>query len=51
MRYDNKGIYTGMELGLGQYGLVDINDFDEDEDGIIPLVLPTFAFSIGVAFL
>jgi len=51
MRTDTKGLYTGMEIGLGQYGLVRLKDFDEDENGIIPLVVPTFAFSIGLAFL
>ncbi len=51
MRNDNKGIYTGMEIGLGQYGLVKLEDFDEDETGVIPLIVPTFAFSFGAAVL
>ncbi len=50
-RGDSKSIYTGLEVGLGQYGVVDLNDFDEDEEGLIPLILPTFALSFGVAFL
>lgn len=50
-RGDNKGIYTGLEVGLGQYGVIRLNDFDEEETGVIPLILPTFAFSFGIALL
>ncbi|MCB9777471.1 MAG: sel1 repeat family protein [Alphaproteobacteria bacterium] len=50
-RTDRKSIYTSLEIGFGQYGFVDLNDFDEDEEGLIPLVMPALAFSVGVAFL
>jgi len=50
-RNDSKLFYTGIELGLGQYGLVYLKDFDSNETGILPLLLPTFNFSMGFAFL
>ena len=48
---DNKRTYSNLELGIGQYGLVDINDFDEDEEGTIPLIQSTFGFSFGFTAL
>lgn len=48
-RNDSKYFYTGLEMGIGWYGVVDLNDFDEDENGLIPLVLPTLGFSVGFA--
>jgi hypothetical protein len=45
-----KMFYTRVEVGLGQYGMVDLNDFDEDETGTFPLVLSVLGFSMGVAF-
>lgn len=50
VRNDNKNAYTGLELGMGTFGSVNINDFDEDEKGNIPLLLPSFGFSGGLAF-
>ena len=48
---DNKRTYSNLELGIGQYGVVDINDFDEDEEGTIPLIQSTFGFSFGFSVL
>jgi hypothetical protein len=49
MRKDSKWMYTGLELGLGQYGFVELQDFDEAETGSIPLILPTLGVSVGLA--
>lgn len=51
MRSDNKLIYTGLEIGISQLGLIDLNDFDEEETGSFPLILPTLGLSVGLAFL
>lgn len=50
VRNDNKNVYTGLEVGMGTFGTVDINDFDEEETGKIPLLLPSLAVSGGLAF-
>lgn len=50
VRNDNKNLYSGLELGMGSFGGVRIQDFDEDEKGTIPLVLPSIGVSGGVAF-
>jgi hypothetical protein len=51
-RSDSRGLYTGIEFGVAQLGLIDIQDFDPDSDpGKFPLILPTFAFSMGAAVL
>lgn len=50
-RTDNKGLFTGMEFGLGQYGMFYLRDFDDNETGSFPVLLPTFSLSAGVAFL
>jgi len=44
---ENKFIYTRVEMGLGQYGMVYMNDFDEDETGSFPLLQPVLGFSVG----
>lgn len=50
IRTDHKYTYVGLEAGLGVYGIVDLQDFDEDSDpGIIPVVQTTFALSVGFA--
>lgn len=49
IRNDSKVLFSGLEIGFGQYGVVDISDFDDDEKGIIPLILPTVAFTFGLA--
>ncbi|MFT5454958.1 MAG: TPR repeat protein [Myxococcota bacterium] len=51
LRTDVNFIYTGVELGIGQYGVLRLRDFDKDSKGAFPVILPTFAFNIGVAFL
>ena len=50
LRTDVNNIYTGVELGIGQFGVLRLKDFDEEESGAIPVVLPTFAFNVGAAF-
>ena len=45
-----KVFYTRVEMGLGQYGIVDVNKFDEDETGTFPLILSVLGFSVGVGF-
>ncbi len=47
---ENKMLYTRVEMGLGQYGIVDLNDFDEDETATFPLILSVLGFSVGVGF-
>ncbi len=51
IRNDVKAMYSGVEFGIGQLGQVDLNDFDSDKTGKIPLIYPFFGFSFGVAFL
>jgi TPR repeat protein len=48
IRNDQKVIYTGLELGLGQYGVIDLHDFDEDKTGVFPLIIPTLSLSVGL---
>lgn len=50
-RSDVRNLYTGLEIGGGSFGVVDVKDFDEDDEGLIPLILPTLGFSVGLAFL
>ncbi len=52
LRNDNKRVYAGAEIGMAVYGLVDTNKFAEDgEDNHtpIPLVMPFFVFTVGLA--
>jgi TPR repeat protein len=49
IRNDVKGVYTGLALGIGQYGVVDEHDFDDDSHGLIPLIVPTLALTVGLA--
>ncbi len=51
IRSQSGATYSTLEFGLGNYGIVDLSDFDEDENGKIPLLLPTFSFGVGFAFL
>ena len=51
VRSQNKLVYTSIEFGLGTYGNIDINDFDDQETGSIPLLLPSLGFSMGFAVL
>jgi TPR repeat protein len=41
--------YSKLEIGLFQLGVININDFDEDESGLIPLVNTAFSISAGLA--
>lgn len=49
MYSENKWLYTRVEMGLGSYGAVRLQDFDEDETGEFPLLQATLGFSIGLA--
>ena len=46
---DSRWSYTRVEMGIGQYGLVNLNDFDEDESGTFPLIQATLGISVGLA--
>ncbi|MEQ1505070.1 MAG: tetratricopeptide repeat protein [Myxococcota bacterium] len=49
LRNDAKFLYSGIEMGFGQYGDIEMRDFDEGEDGVFPLILPSFAITFGLA--
>ena len=49
MYNENKAFYTRVEMGIAQYGMVDLEDFDDDETGTFPLVQATLGVSIGLA--
>ncbi len=49
MRNDSGALFAGVEMGLGYYGTVELVDFDEEESGSIPLVVPAFALTFGLA--
>ncbi len=49
IRNDVRFGYTGLDIGLFQLGVIDINDFDNAEHGLIPLVNTAFSFSAGLA--
>lgn len=51
LRNQSGSTFTGLEMGLGSYGVIELADFDEEEDGSFPLLVPTFAFSVGLATL
>ena len=48
---DNKIFFSRVELGLAQYGIIDLNDFDDDETGTFPLIQPTLGVTFGLALL
>ena len=50
LRSDVNFLYTGVEIGIAQFGVLRLEDFDEDEKGAIPVVIPTFSFNVGAAF-
>ena len=51
LRQDAKLTYTSLEVGIGQYGVVDLADFDEERVTKVPLVIPSLGFSVGFAAL
>ena len=51
VRSQTKSFYTSLEIGMGQYGLLDLNDFDDLEQGVFPVILPAVGFSMGLALL
>lgn len=48
---DNKIFFSRVELGLAQYGIIDLNDFDEDEEATFPFFQPVLGLSFGLALL
>ncbi len=49
MRNDAKYLYSGIEFGMGLFGVVNTKDFDPDATPYnIPLLLPTLAISVGL---
>ena len=48
---ETKSVFTRVEMGIGQYGLVDLHDFDEDQDSKFPLIQATLAFTFGFTVL
>lgn len=48
---ENKMLYTRIEMGIANYGIVYMNDFDEDETGQIPLIQAVLGFSVGFGVL
>ncbi len=46
---ENRGFFSRVEMGIGSYGWIDLNDFDADDSGIFPLIQPTFGLSFGAA--
>ena len=49
VRNDSKFFYTGIEVGLGQFGIFDLNKFDSGKHGSFPLLLPVVGMSLGLA--
>jgi uncharacterized protein len=49
MYSESKLLYTRVEMGIGQYGMIFLEDFDEDETGSFPLVQATLGLSVGLA--
>jgi TPR repeat protein len=51
-RLDSKLTYTSLEIGLGQYGVLDPKDWGADPGTTtFPLLVPTVGFSMGLAVL
>ena len=46
---ERKALFTRLEMGIGYYGLVELSNFDDDKDGVFPLIQPTFGFTVGAA--
>jgi TPR repeat protein len=51
MHLENRFLYSRVEMGLGQYGVVYMRDFDEDETGSFPLIQATLGLSFGFSVL
>jgi hypothetical protein len=51
MYSEDKLFYSRLEMGIGQYGMINLRDFDDDETGRFPLVQATLSFSFGLAVL
>lgn len=49
MYSETRFLYTRVEMGIAQYGMIYLNDFDEDETGAFPLIQATLGFSVGFA--
>lgn len=46
---ESKVAYTRVEMGIGQYGMIHLEQFDEDQTGSFPLLQATLGFSMGLA--
>ena len=51
MYNENNFVYTRVEMGIAQYGLIHLADFDEDETSSFPLIQATLGVSVGLAGL
>lgn len=49
IRNNARFTYYGVEMGIGQYGFIHFSNWDEESDGVLPLILPTISFSFGLA--
>ena len=48
---DQKWGFSRVELGLAQYGIIEMKDFDDNETGVFPLIQPVLGVSFGLALL
>jgi TPR repeat protein len=44
---ESRAAFTRVEMGIGHYGLVDLHDFDEEQESRFPLIQATLAFTVG----
>jgi TPR repeat protein len=51
MYSETRLIFTRVEMGIAQYGMIHLSDFDEDETSSFPLIQATLGFSVGLAIL
>jgi TPR repeat protein len=52
LRNDAKYGFSGLEVGLAQMGVIEFADFDDEEPldkTVLPLILPSIAFTFGLA--
>lgn len=49
MYSESRFFYTRVEMGIAQYGMIYLSDFDEDETSSFPLIQATLGFSMGFA--
>jgi TPR repeat protein len=49
MHTENKLLYSRVEMGIGQYGMVNLRDYSPDASGEFPLIQATLGLSFGIA--